>query len=62
VAGAVGLLIYLYLLNQLILWGAALAATARNGVVVDLGSRRTGSDPEPDAPGEPHGGAPPQPR
>ena len=62
VAGAVGLLIYLYVLNQLILWGAALAATARNGAVVDLGSRRAEPDTEPDAPGEPHGGAPPQPR
>jgi membrane protein len=36
VAGAVGLLVYLYLLNQLILFGAALAATANNGTVVDL--------------------------
>ena len=29
VAGAVGLLLYLYLLNQLVLFGAALAATSR---------------------------------
>jgi membrane protein len=36
VAGAVGLLIYLYLLNQLILLGAALAATSSRGTVVDL--------------------------
>ena len=37
VAGTVGLLIYLYLLNQLILLGAALAATSHRGTVVDLG-------------------------
>ncbi|MEU5786441.1 YhjD/YihY/BrkB family envelope integrity protein [Micromonospora purpureochromogenes] len=36
VAGAVGLLLYLYLLNQLVLFGAALAATSRHGRVVDL--------------------------
>ena len=36
VAGAVGLLLYLYLLNQLLLFGAALAATSRYGRVVDL--------------------------
>lgn len=36
VAGAVGLLVYLYLLNQLILFGAALAATADRGDAVDL--------------------------
>jgi membrane protein len=36
VAGAVGLLVYLYLLNQLILLGAALAATSRSGTVRDL--------------------------
>ncbi|WP_434742823.1 YhjD/YihY/BrkB family envelope integrity protein [Micromonospora sp. SH-82] len=36
VAGAVGLLVYLYLLNQLVLFGAALAATSRHGRVVDL--------------------------
>ena len=62
VAGAVGLLIYLYLLNQVILWGAALAATARSGVVVDLGSRRSAADTPADRPGEPHVGGPPQPR
>lgn len=37
VADAVGLLIYLYLLNQLILIGAALAATSRRGTMRDLG-------------------------
>ncbi|SCE69913.1 YihY/virulence factor BrkB family protein [Micromonospora saelicesensis] len=36
VAGAVGLLLYLYLLNQLVLFGAALLATSNNGRVVDL--------------------------
>lgn len=36
VAGAVGLLIYLYLLNQLLLFGAALAATSEHGSVRDL--------------------------
>jgi membrane protein len=39
VAGTtVGLLIYLYLLNQLILFGAALAATATKGTAFDLGA------------------------
>lgn len=41
VAGAVGLLIYLYLLNQLLVFGAALAATGQQGRVRDL----TGSAP-----------------
>jgi membrane protein len=36
VAGAVAVLLYLYLLNQLVLFGAALAATSRHGRVVDL--------------------------
>ncbi|NES14244.1 MULTISPECIES: YihY/virulence factor BrkB family protein [Micromonospora] len=36
VATAVGLLLYLYLLNQLVLFGAALAATSRYGRVADL--------------------------
>ncbi|MEV1076437.1 YihY/virulence factor BrkB family protein [Micromonospora parva] len=36
VAGAVGLLLYLYLLNQLVLFGAALLATSTTGRVVDL--------------------------
>lgn len=45
VAGAVGLLIYLYLLNQLLLFGAALAATSEHGRVHDLaGSTRTPAD------------------
>ncbi len=37
VSGAVGLLVYLYLLNQVILFGAAWAATARSGTATDLG-------------------------
>ncbi|MCW3840171.1 YihY/virulence factor BrkB family protein [Micromonospora yasonensis] len=40
VATAVGLLLYLYLLNQLLLFGAALAATSRYGRVVDLSEGR----------------------
>lgn len=36
VTGAVGLLLYLYLLNQLLLLGAALAATSSHGEVRDL--------------------------
>ncbi|WP_091673469.1 YihY/virulence factor BrkB family protein [Micromonospora auratinigra] len=40
VAGAVGLLLYLYLLNQLVLFGAALAATSPYGRVVDLAEGR----------------------
>ncbi|MEU1751449.1 YhjD/YihY/BrkB family envelope integrity protein [Micromonospora matsumotoense] len=36
VTGAVAVLLYLYLLNQLVLFGAALAATSRHGRVVDL--------------------------
>ncbi|MEU6023399.1 YhjD/YihY/BrkB family envelope integrity protein [Micromonospora sp. NPDC047134] len=55
VATAVGLLVYLYLLNQLVLFGAALAATSRRGRVVDLarGGRRVefDSDTDPGLPG-----------
>lgn len=40
VAGAVGLLIYLYLLNQLLLFGAAVAATSPHGRVIDLATGR----------------------
>jgi membrane protein len=39
VTGAVGLLMYLYLLNQLLLFGAALAATSSHGKVVDLSAQ-----------------------
>lgn len=49
VAGAVGLLIYLYLLNQLLLFGASFAATSRHGRVHDLAGRlRTSADPRRD--------------
>jgi membrane protein len=44
VAGAVGLLLYLYLLNQLLLFGAALAATSRHGRVIDLAERPASAD------------------
>lgn len=40
VAGAVGLLIFLNLVNQLILFAVALTATSRRGTVVDLAHRR----------------------
>ncbi|MGA3561763.1 YhjD/YihY/BrkB family envelope integrity protein [Melissospora conviva] len=39
VGTAVGLLVYLYLLNQLLLFGAALAATSRHGRIADLTDR-----------------------
>ncbi|MFG1801921.1 YhjD/YihY/BrkB family envelope integrity protein [Micromonospora carbonacea] len=60
VAGAVGLLLYLYLLNQLVLFGAALAATSPYGRVVDLaeGAAPADLDAEADAdtgPGTPGG-------
>lgn len=42
VTNAVGLLIYLYVLNQVILFGAALAATATAGEAIDLGSGAAG--------------------
>ncbi|PZG18426.1 ribonuclease BN [Micromonospora craterilacus] len=58
VATAVGLLVYLYLLNQLLLFGAALAATSRRGRVVDLAGRRQSADVNVDVdtgPGTPGG-------
>ena len=36
VGGTVALLLFLYLFNQLLLYGAALAATSKHGTVVDL--------------------------
>ncbi|MEU4777647.1 YihY/virulence factor BrkB family protein [Micromonospora sp. NPDC023633] len=55
VAGAVGLLLYLYLLNQLVLFGAALAATSPRGRVVDLAEGPApvdlDADTDPGAPG-----------
>ncbi len=41
VAGAVGLLVFLNLLNQLILFAAALTATSRHGTVTDLAAGPT---------------------
>ena len=40
VAGAVGLLVYLYVLNQLILFGTAIAATSPKGSAADLAAGR----------------------
>jgi membrane protein len=45
VTGAVGLLLYLYLLNQMLLFGAALAATSTHGEVTDLAA---GAPPDTD--------------
>jgi membrane protein len=44
IATAAGLLIYLYLYNQIVLWGAALAATSNRGRFIDLAA---GPAPEP---------------
>ncbi|MFC3504261.1 YihY/virulence factor BrkB family protein [Micromonospora krabiensis] len=56
VAGAVGLLLYLYLLNQLVLFGAALAATSGRGRVVDLAEGPPPADIDADTdPGAPGG-------
>ncbi|WBB65078.1 YhjD/YihY/BrkB family envelope integrity protein [Micromonospora sp. WMMD812] len=56
VAGAVGLLLYLYLLNQLVLFGAALAATSSRGRVVDLAAGPPPVDIDEDTgPGTPGG-------
>ncbi|GAA2706067.1 YihY/virulence factor BrkB family protein [Micromonospora olivasterospora] len=55
VTTAVGLLLYLYLLNQLVLFGAALAATSPYGRVVDLAQKPRPADldveNDPGAPG-----------
>jgi membrane protein len=58
VAGAVGLLLYLYLLNQLLLFGAAIAATSEYGRVVDLaGGELPSTGPsQPGPPVAPDGG------
>ncbi|MCX4474457.1 Inner membrane protein YhjD [Micromonospora sp. MW-13] len=56
VAGAVGVLLYLYLLNQLVLFGAALAATSPYGRVVDLAEGPAPADIDVDTdPGAPGG-------
>lgn len=44
IATAAGLLVYLYLYNQIVLWGAALAATSNRGRFTDLAA---GPAPEP---------------
>lgn len=46
VTGAVGLLLYLYLFNQLLLFGAALIATSPHGRVRDLAVGRPQARPE----------------
>jgi membrane protein len=59
-AGAVGLLIYLYLLNHLILIGAALAATSTRGTAIDMATAPpTPLSPSPPAP--PSAPSPPPP-
>ncbi|HEY2794001.1 MAG TPA: YihY/virulence factor BrkB family protein [Micromonosporaceae bacterium] len=45
VGGTVGLLLFLYLFNQMLLYGAALAATSPHGTVVDLAA---GPPPSPE--------------
>lgn len=50
VAGAVGILLYLYLLNQLVLFGATLVATARSGRIRDLASSEKVVGPVPSPP------------
>ena len=45
IATAAGLLIYMYLFNQIVLWGAALTATSTRGRFIDLAA---GPPPEPD--------------
>lgn len=56
VATAGGLLVYIYLYNQIVLWGAALTATSTRGRFIDLaaGPRpESGDNPAPDATGNP---------
>ncbi|WP_460806266.1 YihY/virulence factor BrkB family protein [Micromonospora zhanjiangensis] len=60
VAGAVGLLLYLYLLNQLLLFGAAVAATSGFGRVVDLAGGEAATTDAPVDP-RPHPTARPRP-
>jgi membrane protein len=66
VAGAVGLLVYLYLLNQLIIFGAALAATSTGGTVTDLAGNVPPPPAQPYEPvenlGEPRESGPEKPR
>jgi membrane protein len=51
VAGTVGLLAYLYLFNQVLLFGAALAATGSYGRVVDLATGQVIEEPPLSRPG-----------
>lgn len=56
IATAGGLLVYMYLYNQIVLWGAALTATSTRGRFIDLagGSEpESGDNPAPDANGNP---------
>ena len=52
VATAGGLLVYMYLYNQIVLWGAALTATSTRGRFIDLAggsAPESGDSPAPDA-------------
>jgi len=51
VAGAVGLLVFLNVVNQLVLFAAALTATGSAGQVNDLAARRSGAPPAATIPG-----------
>jgi membrane protein len=51
VAGAVGLLVFLNVVNQLVLFAAALTATGTAGEVTDLAARRIRAAPAPTASG-----------
>jgi membrane protein len=51
VAGAVGLLVFLNVVNQLVLFAAALTATGSAGQVTDLAARRRGAPPTATIPG-----------
>ncbi len=62
VTGAVGLLVYLYLLNQLILFGSAIAATAARGTVLDLAAGPASEPATAGGVGEPPGSGRPEPR
>lgn len=53
VGGTVALLLFLYLFNQLLLFGAALAATSSHGSIMDLAAGPVPDDPDPDHLGTP---------
>ena len=48
VGGTVGLLLFLYLFNQVLLYGAAFAATSRHGTVTDLAAGPPPNNQDPD--------------